>query len=42
LLALSALIRNWSGVGGLVISVIRIKYLAWRGGSFSPHHLQVL
>jgi len=29
-LALSALIRTWSGVGGLVISVIRIKYLSVR------------
>ena len=27
LLALSALILAWSGVGGLMISVIRIKYL---------------
>jgi hypothetical protein len=36
------LILAWSAVGGLMISVIRIKYLAWRGGSFSPPHLQVL
>ena len=36
LLALSALIRTWSGVGSLVISVIRIKYL-----SVSGNHLLV-
>jgi hypothetical protein len=42
LAALSALILAWSAVGGLMISVIRIKYLAWRSGLFSPPHLQVL
>ena len=36
LAALSALILAWSGVGGLVISVIRIKYL-----SVSGNHLLV-
>jgi hypothetical protein len=31
LAALSALVRLCSGVGGLMISVILIKYLAWCG-----------
>jgi len=42
LLALSALILAWSGVGGLIISVIRIKYLARRSGTVVPPNLSFL
>jgi hypothetical protein len=40
LLALSALILAWSGVGGLMISVIRIKYLARRSRTVVPPNLK--
>ena len=42
LLALSALILAWSGVGGLMISVIRIKYLARRSRTGVPPNLTAL
>jgi hypothetical protein len=42
LLALSALILARSGVGGLMISVIRIKYLARQSRAVAPPNLHAL